>query len=126
MRVLSGNYRFVAALLFGAGIINYADRAALGIAAPLIGKGLGLSPSSLGVVFGTFFVGYALFAFVGGQLADRYGPRRVYICSTREKSGHETFSKGSGCGLSGSGLSGSGGVSMSSAYRPKRRTWRRI
>ena len=123
--MLSGNYRFVvAALLFGAGIINYADRAALGIAPPLIGKDLGLSPSSLGVVFGTFFVGYALFAFVGGQLADRYGPRRVYIWGRlriREKSGHKTFSKGSGCGLSGSGR-----VSMSSAYRPKRRTWRRI
>ena len=69
----------MAGLLFAAGIINYADRAALGIAAPLISKDLGLSPSSLGVVFSTFFVGYALFAFVGGQLADRYGPRRVYI-----------------------------------------------
>ncbi|WP_428375248.1 MFS transporter [Lichenicoccus sp.] len=77
---MSGNYRFVvAALLFGAGIINYADRAALGVAAPLISKDLALSPSSLGVVFSTFFIGYAIFAFVGGQLADRYGPRRVYI-----------------------------------------------
>ncbi|TLU74563.1 MFS transporter [Lichenicoccus roseus] len=77
---MPGNFRFVVAgLLFAAGIINYADRAALGIAAPLISKDLGLSPSSLGVVFSTFFVGYALFAFVGGQLADRYGPRRVYI-----------------------------------------------
>ncbi len=77
---MAGNYRFVVAgLLFGAGIINYADRAALGVAAPLISKDLGLSPSSLGVVFSTFFIGYAIFAFVGGQLADRFGPRRVYI-----------------------------------------------
>ena len=75
----TGRYRFVVAvLLFGAGIINYADRAALGIAAPVIRKDLALSPSALGVVFSAFFVGYAIFAFVGGQLADRYGPRRVY------------------------------------------------
>ncbi|MGH1569650.1 MFS transporter [Methylobacterium sp. P31] len=30
------------------------------------------------MIFSTFFFGYALFAFVGGQLADRYGPRSVY------------------------------------------------
>ena len=77
-----GRYRFVIALLlFVAGIINYMDRAALGVAAPFVQKDLGLSPSSLGVIFSTFFVGYALFAFVGGQLADRYGPRRVYTWS---------------------------------------------
>lgn len=73
------NYRFVIAfLLFIGGIINYMDRAALGVAAPFVKKDLGLSPSSLGLIFSTFFVGYALFAFVGGQLADRYGPRTVY------------------------------------------------
>lgn len=76
---MSGRYRFVVAiLLFAAGIINYADRAALGVAAPFVRKDLGLSPSALGVIFSTFFFGYAIFAFVGGQLADRYGPRRVY------------------------------------------------
>src|SRR3954453_2949209 len=74
-----GIYRyFVASLLFIAGVINYMDRAALGIAAPLVSKDLELSPSALGVVFSTFFVGYSIFAFVGGHLADKYGPRRVY------------------------------------------------
>jgi ACS family hexuronate transporter-like MFS transporter len=77
-----GKYRFViASLLFVAGIINYMDRAALGVAAPFIQKDLGLSPSALGVIFSTFFFGYSLFAFVGGQLADRYGPRQVYTWS---------------------------------------------
>ena len=66
-------------LLFLAGILNYLDRAALGVVAPLLQKDLTLSPSVLGVIFSTFFIGYSLFAFVGGQLADRYGPRRVYI-----------------------------------------------
>ena len=75
----SGKYRYIVAiLLFVAGIINYMDRAALGVAAPFVRKDLGLSPSALGVIFSTFFFGYAIFAFVGGQLADKYGPRVVY------------------------------------------------
>jgi ACS family hexuronate transporter-like MFS transporter len=75
----SGRYRFVVAvLLFAAGMLNYIDRAALGVAAPAVERDLGLSPSQLGLVFSTFFVGYALCAFLGGQLADRYGPLRVY------------------------------------------------
>jgi ACS family hexuronate transporter-like MFS transporter len=73
------NYRFViAALLFCAGIVNYMDRASLGVAAPFIRQELHLSPSQLGLVFSTFFLGYSLFAFVGGQLADRHGPRAVF------------------------------------------------
>lgn len=77
-----GRYRFVIAfLLFIAGIINYMDRAALGVAAPFVKKDLGLSPAELGLIFSTFFFGYAAFAFVGGTLADRYGPRAVYSWS---------------------------------------------
>lgn len=67
------------ALLFIAGVINYLDRAALSVAAPLITQELGLDPAQLGVVFSSFFFGYALFCFVGGYAADRYGPRLVII-----------------------------------------------
>jgi len=75
----TGRYRFaVALLLFIAGVINYMDRAALGVAAPTLTRDLALSPSQMGLIFSTFFFGYALFAFVGGQLADKYGPVRVY------------------------------------------------
>ena len=74
------NYRWtVALLLFVAGSINYMDRAAIGIVAPFIQESFTLSPSQLGLTFSTFFIGYALFAFVGGQLADRFGPVRTYI-----------------------------------------------
>src|ERR1035437_5392783 len=74
-----GKYRFIIALLlFIAGAINYMDRAAIGVVAPLLNKDFVLSPSALGATFSIFFIGYAIFAFVGGQLADRYGPRRVY------------------------------------------------
>ena len=76
----SKKYRFVIlGLLFSVGTINYLDRTALGVAAPFVKTDLGLSPSELGLIFSTFFLGYTLFAFVGGQLADRYGPKNVYI-----------------------------------------------
>ena len=62
-------------LLFIAGIINYLDRSALSVAAPLVSKDLGLSPADLGLIFSSFFLGYALFNFVGGWAADRIGGR---------------------------------------------------
>lgn len=65
-------------LLFAAGIINYLDRSALSVAAPLLSKDLGLSPANLGFVFSSFFIGYALFNFIGGWAADRFGGKRVY------------------------------------------------
>ncbi|MFL9966793.1 MFS transporter [Paraburkholderia sediminicola] len=75
----TGRYRYVVALLlFVAGAINYMDRAALGVVAPIINKELSLSPSELGIVFSSFFFGYSIFAFVGGHLADKYGPRHVF------------------------------------------------
>src|ERR1700688_2417232 len=74
-----GRYRYmVAALLFMAGMINYMDRAALSVAAPLIRQELHLSPSQMGIIFSSFFFGYTIFTFVGGTFADRYGPRRVF------------------------------------------------
>ncbi len=57
--------------------LNYADRAVIGVAAPLIIAGLGLSPSAFGWILAAFAFTYSPFGFVGGWLADRYGPRRV-------------------------------------------------
>lgn len=68
-------------LLFLAGIINYLDRSALSVAAPLIAKDLSLSPADLGFVFSSFFVGYAVFNFVGGWASDRIGGKKVYALS---------------------------------------------
>jgi hypothetical protein len=45
----------VIGLLFLAGVINYLDRSALSVAAPLITKDLHFSPSELGFVFSSFF-----------------------------------------------------------------------
>lgn len=67
----------IISLLFAAGVINYLHRAALGIAAPLLAEELKLSTSALGMVFSSFFIGYALFSFIGGWAADRFGAKRV-------------------------------------------------
>jgi MFS transporter, ACS family, hexuronate transporter len=67
----------IGALMFLAGMINYLDRSALGVAAPLIRADLHLDPAQLGIVFSSFSFGYALFCFVGGYASDHFGPRRV-------------------------------------------------
>lgn len=64
-------------LLFLAALINYVDRAALSIAAPYISKEFNLNAADMGLIFSSFFVGYALFNFVGGYLSDIYGPRKT-------------------------------------------------
>jgi MFS transporter, ACS family, hexuronate transporter len=75
-------YRWaVGTLLFLAGMINYLDRSALGVAAPFIARDLQLDPAQLGIVFSSFSFGYALFCFVGGYASDRFGPKTVMTVS---------------------------------------------
>ncbi|MBS1095792.1 MFS transporter [Gluconobacter wancherniae] len=77
--VRTGRYRLViAALLFALGMINYTDRAAVGILAPQIQQDLHISSSQLGWVFSAFFFSYAIFSFLGGYLSDRLGPKRTF------------------------------------------------
>lgn len=64
---------YIVGLLFLVNIVNYLDRAALSIALPLIEKDLSITPSQFGIIFGSFFFGYALFNFVGGLASDRFG-----------------------------------------------------
>jgi MFS transporter, ACS family, hexuronate transporter len=68
-------------MLFGGGMINYMDRSALSIAAPLIMKDLRLDTVQLGFIFSSFFAGYALFSFLGGYASDVFGPKRVFTVS---------------------------------------------
>ena len=62
---------FIIFLLFLGAIISYLDRAALSIAAPMITSEFHLDPAQLGIVFSSFFAGYALFSFVGGFAAEQ-------------------------------------------------------
>jgi len=66
-------------MLFIAGMINYLDRSALSVAAPLISRDLAIEPVALGVVFSAFSFGYAPFCFVGGWASDKFGPRLVFL-----------------------------------------------
>ena len=75
-------YRWViGTLMFLAGMINYLDRSALGVAAPFIARDLQLEPAQLGIVFSSFSFGYAAFCFVGGYASDRFGPKAVMTVS---------------------------------------------
>jgi MFS family permease len=62
-------------------MINYMDRSALSVAAPLVMKDLRLDAAQLGIIFSSFFAGYALFTFIGGYAADLFGPKRVFALS---------------------------------------------
>jgi MFS family permease len=59
-------------------MINYMDRSALSVAAPLIMKDLQLDAAQLGIILSSFFAGYTLFTFIGGYAADILGPKRVF------------------------------------------------
>jgi sugar phosphate permease len=52
-------------------------RTAPAVLAPELRRELGLSPETLGLVFGLFFAAFTLVHLPVGALLDRYGPRRV-------------------------------------------------
>jgi len=66
-------------MLFLAGVVNYLDRSALSVAAPLIQKDFALGAGEMGLLFSAFFVGYAAFNFIGGWAADRYGAKTTLL-----------------------------------------------
>lgn len=74
------HYRWViGALLFFAGLLNYLDRAALSVAAPIMKADLHIGDAQMGLLFSSFFLGYCLFCFVGGWAADKFGPKKVFM-----------------------------------------------
>jgi ACS family glucarate transporter-like MFS transporter len=63
--------------LFVLSAVSYLDRVNISIAGGAIVDAYHLSDVQLGKVFSALVAGYALFQTIGGQLADRFGPRRV-------------------------------------------------
>jgi MFS family permease len=60
-------------LLLGTAVfLNYVDRGAIGIAAPVMSRELGLSPEAYGVAFSAFFWVYAPVQLFAGRLCDRF------------------------------------------------------
>ncbi len=68
----------ILALLFVSVVINYLDRANLSVAAPLLGKQLGIDPVRMGLVFSAFGWSYVFCQIPGGWLVDRWHPRELY------------------------------------------------
>ena len=71
----------ILAILFMVTAVNYADRATIAIAGPVISKDLGLSAVQMGWVFSAFGWAYVVAQLPGGWLLDRYGSKIVYACS---------------------------------------------
>jgi MFS family permease len=76
--VTRSNTGLVLTLLVFSIAINYLDRGALSVSAPLIAKDLNLSPSQLGLLFSAFFWSYAGFQLVAGWMVDRFPVKTVY------------------------------------------------
>lgn len=70
----------VVLLLSAAVFLNYFDRGALSIAAPLVQEELQLSPTQMGILFSAFFWSYAPLQPLAGWLAQRFDVRRVLGC----------------------------------------------
>lgn len=77
-----GHLRYsIVAMLFAITIVNYADRATIAIAGPVLSKDLGLSPVQMGFVFSAFGWSYVIGQIPGGWLLDRFGSKAVYFAS---------------------------------------------
>jgi ACS family glucarate transporter-like MFS transporter len=73
-------YKIVGLLTAGT-MVNYIDRVNISVAAPDIMRATGWNQAQFGVVFSAFLVGYALFQFPGGVVADRWSARNVLALS---------------------------------------------
>jgi MFS transporter, ACS family, D-galactonate transporter len=71
----------VLALISVGTMVNYLDRAVLGVAAPSMTRELGLDPLVMGIVFSAFSWTYAAAQIPGGAFLDRIGPRLAYFWS---------------------------------------------
>ncbi|PKU23134.1 MFS transporter [Telmatospirillum siberiense] len=72
---------YIVLLLFVLTAINYADRATLAIAGPVVSKDLGLDAAQMGIIFSAFGWAYVIGQLPGGWLLDRFGSKNVYAFS---------------------------------------------
>jgi ACS family hexuronate transporter-like MFS transporter len=72
----------VTLILFAGSVINYIDRAVLGVVMPQIRKDLSLSNTDYGIAVNTFLLMYMVSYIGGGRIADRIGIRRTFLLTT--------------------------------------------
>ncbi len=65
-------------LLFLASMLNYMDRAVLGVLMPQVRRDLGLTNTDYGLALNAFLTVYAVMYVLGGRLADRLACRRSF------------------------------------------------
>jgi ACS family glucarate transporter-like MFS transporter len=71
----------ILAMLFMVTAVNYADRATLSIAGPVVAKDLGMNAAQMGFIFSAFGWSYVIGQLPGGWLLDRFGSKIVYAGS---------------------------------------------
>ncbi len=78
----SSRARFgILAMLFVVTVLNYADRATIGVAGPVLTQELGISSVQMGYIFSAFSWAYVAGQLPGGWLLDRFGAKKVYAWS---------------------------------------------
>jgi len=65
-------------LISMATVLNYIDRAVMGVAAPSVTEEFSISPELMGLLFSAFSWTYALSQIPGGLMLDRFGTRLTY------------------------------------------------
>jgi ACS family D-galactonate transporter-like MFS transporter len=71
----------ILALISFATLLNYLDRAVMGVAAPSMTEELNISPVMMGLIFSAFSWTYAAAQIPGGIVLDRFGTRITYAAS---------------------------------------------
>ncbi|MEO3869260.1 MFS transporter [Nonomuraea sp. B12E4] len=69
---------YMISYVFAGLVINYLDRASLGVALPFMGETFKLSKTEEGMILAAFFWSYDFFQLAAGWFVDRYGPRRTF------------------------------------------------
>ena len=73
-------YGILTLITFGV-MVNYLDRAIIGIASPAIAQEFALSPVAMGLIFSAFSWSYFAAQLPGGLALDRFGARLTYLVS---------------------------------------------
>lgn len=69
------------ALISGAVMTNYLDRAIVGVAAPFVQADFHLTPALMGVIFSAFGWSYFAAQIPSGIMLDRFGARLIYLAA---------------------------------------------
>jgi MFS family permease len=73
--------RVLVSLMAVLSTLSYFDRSIMSIAGPTIIKEFHISETAMGTVYSAFLLSYMLFMLPGGEMADRFGARRMLTFS---------------------------------------------